>query len=570
MSSVQKQDNQHNMELVLELMSSGENVAESECGHGADGKKFDDIRIGPEISRSISSDLLGFTSMCDELKELKEKGFYSDKSSHHGEHLLLFVKKKECCFSKIDLVPDIIIEEEHEVTEDNLDVSRRRYIFDQKEEFELLAPKAVDRALNFGSTERKLSKGSQAQLNEWLRGLERHFEQRADGEIYFFDRIWIPSIGDMSLHALSLKRTPENPQDFLKQQPEIPDGNGKNGDQVGYFLLFVRTTKPRSCQRYMSTRFERVHGLCRSVYHFMDRGGRFHVTLWQLFRKLGYKIDMSYSLPPSDRDGQICEEAKAEEDSISSSSLENSRKELSKPGREDQFRIKYPIFSPEPVLRQRSNGSLEEQGSFNGEDTKKYRGSNSSDGGNTGDGVKIAGGVIGSGGGIELVSMDGLLLDGILRDVVDRMYSRLTDQHGEKMSPPLRVPVYLMRKVQSVRQIQIHLAPPRQGWDRIWREFIQIPEKGPYDDPLSHEYVSLASELIKPTMDDRLKRAHQQLSYLTAPLTNNNIPPWGNYIKEEGEEDLHWVLRYKFEDDMANFMMEKKHHLNRLMEILGQ
>ncbi|GJW86030.1 putative reverse transcriptase domain-containing protein [Tanacetum coccineum] len=28
---------------------------------------------------------------------------------------------------------------------------------------------------------------------EWLRGLERHFEQRDDGEIYFFDRIWIPS-----------------------------------------------------------------------------------------------------------------------------------------------------------------------------------------------------------------------------------------------------------------------------------------------------------------------------------------------------------------------------------------
>ncbi|GJU64725.1 putative reverse transcriptase domain-containing protein [Tanacetum coccineum] len=32
---------------------------------------------------------------------------------------------------------------------------------------------------------------------EWLRGLERHFEQRADGEIYFFDRIWIPSVGDV-------------------------------------------------------------------------------------------------------------------------------------------------------------------------------------------------------------------------------------------------------------------------------------------------------------------------------------------------------------------------------------
>ncbi|GKA88548.1 putative reverse transcriptase domain-containing protein [Tanacetum coccineum] len=27
--------------------------------------------------------------------------------------------------------------------------------------------------------------------------LERHFEQRDDGEIYFFDRIWIPSVGDV-------------------------------------------------------------------------------------------------------------------------------------------------------------------------------------------------------------------------------------------------------------------------------------------------------------------------------------------------------------------------------------
>ncbi|GJR75582.1 putative reverse transcriptase domain-containing protein [Tanacetum coccineum] len=32
---------------------------------------------------------------------------------------------------------------------------------------------------------------------EWLRGLERHFEQRDDGGIYFFDRIWIPSVSDV-------------------------------------------------------------------------------------------------------------------------------------------------------------------------------------------------------------------------------------------------------------------------------------------------------------------------------------------------------------------------------------
>ncbi|GJT24450.1 putative reverse transcriptase domain-containing protein [Tanacetum coccineum] len=32
---------------------------------------------------------------------------------------------------------------------------------------------------------------------KWLRGLERHFEQRDDGEIYFFNHIWIPSVGDV-------------------------------------------------------------------------------------------------------------------------------------------------------------------------------------------------------------------------------------------------------------------------------------------------------------------------------------------------------------------------------------
>nr|GEU40079.1 putative reverse transcriptase domain-containing protein [Tanacetum cinerariifolium] len=32
-------------------------------------------------------------------------------------------------------------------------------------------------------------------LAEWLRGLERHFEKRDDGGVYFFDRVWIPLVG---------------------------------------------------------------------------------------------------------------------------------------------------------------------------------------------------------------------------------------------------------------------------------------------------------------------------------------------------------------------------------------
>nr|GEW71538.1 putative reverse transcriptase domain, ribonuclease H-like domain, aspartic peptidase domain protein [Tanacetum cinerariifolium] len=38
------------------------------------------------------------------------------------------------------------------------------------------------------------SKDLKAQA-KWLRGLERHFEKRNDGGVYFFDRIWIPSVG---------------------------------------------------------------------------------------------------------------------------------------------------------------------------------------------------------------------------------------------------------------------------------------------------------------------------------------------------------------------------------------
>nr|GFB43830.1 putative reverse transcriptase domain-containing protein [Tanacetum cinerariifolium] len=30
---------------------------------------------------------------------------------------------------------------------------------------------------------------------EWLRGLERHFEKRDNDGVYFFDRVWIPSVG---------------------------------------------------------------------------------------------------------------------------------------------------------------------------------------------------------------------------------------------------------------------------------------------------------------------------------------------------------------------------------------
>ncbi|GJV30997.1 hypothetical protein Tco_1391397 [Tanacetum coccineum] len=56
------------------------------------------------------------------------------------------------------------------------------------------------------------------------------------------------------------------------------------------------------------------------------------------------------------------------------------------------------------IVEEEDRGWICFLGGNNSSGTKKYRGSNSSDGGNTGDGVKIAGGEIGSCGGIGKIS----------------------------------------------------------------------------------------------------------------------------------------------------------------------
>ncbi|GJW68587.1 putative reverse transcriptase domain-containing protein [Tanacetum coccineum] len=83
-----------------------------------------------------------------------------------------------------------------------------QYIFETRRGFKM-RQSAVDRLLSDYESEDQIPPGqanveaqseSEASKDlkaptEWLRGLETHFEQRDDGEIYFFDRIWIPSVG---------------------------------------------------------------------------------------------------------------------------------------------------------------------------------------------------------------------------------------------------------------------------------------------------------------------------------------------------------------------------------------
>ncbi|GJU49035.1 putative reverse transcriptase domain-containing protein [Tanacetum coccineum] len=100
---------------------------------------------------------------------------------------------------------------------------------------------------------------------EWLRGLERHFEQRDNGEIYFFDRIWIPSVGGVRKLIMDEAHT---------SRYSVHPG----ADKMYYDL--------------------------RDLYWWPDRDGRFTSHLWQAFQEaLGTRLDMSTAYHPQ-TDGQ--------------------------------------------------------------------------------------------------------------------------------------------------------------------------------------------------------------------------------------------------------------------------
>ncbi|GJV23716.1 hypothetical protein Tco_1376411 [Tanacetum coccineum] len=99
--------------------------------------------------------------------------------------------------------------------------------------------------------------------------------------------------------------------------------------------------------------------------------------------------------------------------------------------------------------------------------------------------------------------------------------------------------------------------------------------------------ISFISKLIKPTFEGRLKKAQDQLSYLTTPTGKEILRnPYlicdickdaheadeydSNKPREQGEEGPEWVVRSKFEDKLANFMLKKDLPAKGLGEMLNQ
>ncbi|GJW63359.1 putative reverse transcriptase domain-containing protein [Tanacetum coccineum] len=194
----------------------------------ADEKKLDDIRVVRDFPEVFPDDLSGLPpvreiefridlipgaspvvrspyrlapskmlELSNQLKELQEKGFIRPSHSPWGAPVL-FVKKKDGAMRMGE--KDIYTDHkslQYIFDQKDLNMCQRLWIEplnDYKCEIKYHPGKAnvVADAL---SRKERLKPRQNLIAHRWLRGLERHFEQRDDGEIYFFDRIWIPLVG---------------------------------------------------------------------------------------------------------------------------------------------------------------------------------------------------------------------------------------------------------------------------------------------------------------------------------------------------------------------------------------
>ncbi|GKC53126.1 hypothetical protein Tco_1075871 [Tanacetum coccineum] len=158
-----------------------------------------------------------------------------------------------------------------------------------------------------------------------------------------------------------------------------------------------------------------------------------------------------------------------------------------------------------------------------------------------------------------------------------------------------------------------------EGWNRI-KEYVQYQDDPGDDMPPPMNIYSIL-EAMQPILRGRLKRDCNQISYLEKPTRevglknpylicdhcggsheadeckqtnraeqvclsggdiyddpsllrfyqNDDTLPWGNNKrKEKGEDGPEWIIRSKFEDELANFMLEKKSHAKGIGDMLVQ
>ncbi|GJR85774.1 putative reverse transcriptase domain-containing protein [Tanacetum coccineum] len=219
-----------------------------------------------------------------------------------------------------------------------------QYIFDQKELN--IAPKAVDRELTVTTNTKILEAQGEASKDlkapdEWLRGLETHFERRDDGGITFFDLhpgadkmyydlrdlYWWPGMKrdideyvSRCLTCSKIKAEHQKPSGLL-QQLEIPEWKWEKitmdlvtkfpRSSSGYDAIWVivdRLTKSAHFlpirEDYKTEKLARIyineivarHGVPVSI--ISGRDGRFASHLWKLFRRRWTEVGESQLIGP--------------------------------------------------------------------------------------------------------------------------------------------------------------------------------------------------------------------------------------------------------------------------------
>ncbi|GJZ47499.1 putative reverse transcriptase domain-containing protein [Tanacetum coccineum] len=160
---------------------------------------------------------------------------------------------------------------------------------------------------------------------EWLRGLETHFERRDDGGIYFFDRIWIPSVGGVrklimyeahtsrySIHpgANKMYHDLRDLYWWPGMKRDIVDIGGYDAIWVivdrltksAHFLPIREDYKTKKLARILINEIVARHGVPVSI--ISDRDSQFASHLWQALQKaLGTKLHISTTYHP-ETDGQ--------------------------------------------------------------------------------------------------------------------------------------------------------------------------------------------------------------------------------------------------------------------------
>nr|GEY87972.1 reverse transcriptase domain-containing protein [Tanacetum cinerariifolium] len=158
---------------------------------------------------------------------------------------------------------------------------------------------------------------------EWLRGLEKHFERRDDGGIYFFDRIWISSVCGVRKLIMNEAHTSRYSIHLGadKMYYDLRDlywwpGIKRDIADSGYDAIWVvmdRLTKSAHFlpirEGYKTEKLARIyineivarHGVPVSI--ISDHDGRFASHLWQALQEvLGTRLDMSTAYHPETDD----------------------------------------------------------------------------------------------------------------------------------------------------------------------------------------------------------------------------------------------------------------------------